>query len=60
MYQSFLGLVNCQPVLKEGVITSDQAFNSDIYGKGGWALHTLKWLIGDEQFWQATRHKKSS
>ena len=55
MYQSFLGLLNCDPVVMEGVITSDQAFNSDIYGKGGWTLHTLRWLLGDEQFWQATR-----
>jgi aminopeptidase N len=55
MYQSYLGLVNCHPVVMEGVITSDQAFNSDIYGKGGWTLHTLRWLLGDELFWQATR-----
>lgn len=55
MYQSYLGLVNCHPVVMEGVITSDQAFNSDIYGKGGWTLHTLRWLIGDDLFWQATR-----
>ncbi|GAC20379.1 M1 family metallopeptidase [Paraglaciecola arctica] len=55
MYESYLGLVNCHPVVMEGVITSDQAFNSDIYGKGGWTLHTLRWLIGDELFWQATR-----
>jgi aminopeptidase N len=55
MYQSYLGLVNCHPVVMEGVITSDQAFNSDIYGKGGWTLHTLRWLIGDELFWHATR-----
>jgi aminopeptidase N len=55
MYQSYLGLMNCYPVVMEGEITSDQAFNSDIYGKGGWTLHTLRWLIGDELFWQATR-----
>ncbi|MGK0304357.1 MAG: aminopeptidase N [Gammaproteobacteria bacterium] len=55
MYQSYLGLVNCHPVVMEGVITSDQAFNSDIYSKGGWTFHTLRWLIGDELFWQATR-----
>lgn len=55
MYQSYLGLVNCHPVVMEGLVTSDQAFNSDIYGKGGWTLHTLRWLIGDELFWQATR-----
>ena len=55
MYQSYLGLVNCHPVVMEGEITSVQAFNSDIYGKGGWTLHTLRWLIGNELFWQATR-----
>jgi aminopeptidase N len=55
MYQSYLGLMNCYPVVMEGEISSDQAFNSDIYGKGGWMLHTLRWLIGDELFWQATR-----
>jgi aminopeptidase N len=55
MYQSYLGLVNCHPIVMDGVITSEQAFNSDIYGKGGWTLHTLRWLIGDELFWQATR-----
>jgi aminopeptidase N len=55
MYKSYLGLVNCEPVVREGQITSDQAFNSDIYGKGGWTLHTLRWLLGDELFWQATR-----
>lgn len=55
MYQSYLGLVNCHPVVMEGIITSDQAFNSDIYGKGGWTLHTLRWLIGDKLFWEATR-----
>jgi aminopeptidase N len=55
MYKSYLGLVNCEPVVRDGQVTSDEAFNSDIYGKGGWALHTLRWLIGDELFWQATR-----
>jgi aminopeptidase N len=55
MYKSYLGLVNCEPVVREGQVTSEEAFNSDIYGKGGWTLHTLRWLIGDKLFWQATR-----
>ncbi|GAB3002966.1 M1 family aminopeptidase [Psychrosphaera aestuarii] len=55
MYESYLGLVNCHAIVLDGEITSNQAFNSDIYGKGGWTLHTLRWLIGDEKFWQATR-----
>jgi len=56
MYESYLGLVNCHAIVLDGEITSNQAFNSDIYGKGGWTLHTLRWLIGDEKFWQATRY----
>ena len=55
MYKSYLGLKNCQAIVLDGDITSDQAFNPDIYGKGSWTLHTLRWLIGDELFWQATR-----
>lgn len=55
MYKSYLGLKNCQPVVREGEVTSDEAFNSDIYGKGGWTLHTLRWLIGEQLFWRATR-----
>lgn len=55
MYKSYLGLLNCEPVVRTDVVTSDQAFNPDIYGKGGWVLHTLRNLIGEEAFWQATR-----
>ncbi|WP_306521445.1 M1 family metallopeptidase, partial [Rheinheimera sp.] len=55
MYKSYLGLQNCDPIVRSGVVTSDQAFNPDIYGKGGWTLHTLRNLIGEEAFWQATR-----
>jgi len=55
MYKAYLGLKNCYPVVRTGQVTSNEAFNSDIYGKGGWTLHTLRALIGDELFWQATR-----
>ena len=55
MYESYLGLVNCKAIVLEGDISSDEAFNSDIYGKGGWTLHTLKWLLGDELFWDTAR-----
>jgi aminopeptidase N len=55
MYESYLGLVNCKPIVLEGEVTSNEAFNSDIYGKGGWVLHTLRWLIGEDAFWQVTQ-----
>ncbi len=29
--------------------------NGDIYSKGGWVLHTLRYLIGDDAFFQALR-----
>jgi aminopeptidase N len=28
----------------------------DIYYKGAWVLHTLRWLIGDDAFFRALRH----
>ncbi len=55
LYKSYLGLKNCAPIVLDGTPTSNEAFNPDIYGKGGWTLHTLRWLIGDEAFWRATR-----
>lgn len=55
MYKSYLGLINCEPVVRVGKVTSDEAFNPDIYGKGGWTLHTLRYLVGEHVFWQATR-----
>jgi aminopeptidase N len=27
----------------------------DIYAKGGWILHTLRWLLGDERFFAALK-----
>jgi len=55
MYKSYLGLQNCEPIVRQGQVTSDEAFNPDIYGKGGWTLHTLRYLVGEEVFWAATR-----
>lgn len=55
MYEMYLGLENCDPVVREGDPTSDEAFTHDIYAKGAWTLHTLRWLIGEDPFWRATR-----
>ena len=55
MYARYLQLKNCEPVVRSGEPTANEAFSSDIYGKGAWTLHTLRWLIGDDAFWRATR-----
>lgn len=55
MYNNYLRLQNCTEIVLDGTPTSEQAFNGDIYFKGGWTLHTLRFLIGEEAFWKATR-----
>jgi aminopeptidase N len=55
MYARYLPLKNCAPVVLAGEPSAQDAFSSDIYGKGAWTLHTLRWLVGDEAFWRATR-----
>ena len=41
---------NLHPVVQGEDLTSSQAYSSEIYFKGAWVLHSLRWLIGDEDF----------
>src|SRR5205823_2016633 len=34
---------------------ADGGHNNDIYFKGSWVLHTLRWELGDEKFFQCLR-----
>ncbi len=34
-------------------LTSNGAYTGDIYFKGAWVLHTLRWVLGDEDFFGA-------
>lgn len=62
-YQAYLlnerqYLANRTPVAPRESRTSGQIYfdaGGDIYSKGAWVLHTLRWLIGDEEFFQAFR-----
>ncbi len=38
------------PIVRGQDLTSSQAYSGDIYFKGAWVLHSLKWLLGDEDF----------
>jgi aminopeptidase N len=52
------GIANRRPVAPREVQTAGEIYFSgggDIYNKGAWALHTLRWLIGDEAFFTALR-----
>ena len=55
MYSNYLRQQNCKEIVLDGNPTAEQAFNGDIYFKGAWTLHTLRWLVGDDVFWKATR-----
>ncbi len=53
--QTIKRFMNTQPVLKEGSISSSEAYTPDIYNKGAWFLHTLRYYIGDETFFKILR-----
>lgn len=33
----------------------DGSFDNDIYAKGSWVMHTLRWVMGDDAFFRALR-----
>ena len=41
-------ITNRQPVASRGSLSSKQIYGGDIYFKGGWVLHSLRYLIGDD------------
>ena len=44
---------NERPLVAGKDLTSADAYNGDIYHKGAWVLHTLRWVVGDEVFFDA-------
>jgi aminopeptidase N len=53
------GLLNRGPVAPREPLSSAEVYfgatGGDIYNKGAWVLHTLRWLVGDEDFFRALR-----
>ena len=41
---------NSHPVVQGKNLASAQAYSDEIYFKGAWVLHSLRWLLGDEDF----------
>ena len=55
-------IVNRVPMVRGRLLSQDDVYEAanggpgeDIYYKGSWTLHTLRWLIGDRAFYDATR-----
>ncbi|MEG8038485.1 M1 family metallopeptidase [Sphingomonas sp. LR60] len=55
-------IANRAPIVRDRVLTEEEVYEpskggagTDIYYKGSWTLHTLRWLIGDRAFFDAVR-----
>jgi len=46
---------NKNPVASRGEKTSGESYSNDIYYKGGWIVHTLRYYLGDEIFFKVLR-----
>ena len=46
---------NKQPVAPRGEKTSAESYSLDIYYKGAWIVHTLRYYLGDEIFFKVLR-----
>lgn len=50
MQRTALNTQNKLPIVQGDEIDSDQTYHGDIYGKGAFFMHTLRYVIGDEIF----------
>ena len=46
---------NKLPIVQGDVVDSRQAYHSDIYGKGAFFMHTLRYIMGDDIFFAALK-----
>ncbi len=64
MYKSYLGIKACNAIAPREEFSEDELYfddpegkgpGGDIYSKGTWVLHSLRYLIGEEAFWNSVR-----
>ena len=55
-------ITNRAPIVRDRVLTEEEVYEpskggagTDIYYKGSWTLHTLRWLIGNRAFFDSVR-----
>lgn len=45
-------IANRTPIVQGDDLTSAEAYTGDIYPKGAWVLHMLRWMLGDDDFFE--------
>jgi aminopeptidase N len=53
--KSIKRFANRQPVAPRGEKSSNEVYGNDIYYKGAWIVHTLRYYLGDETFFKVLR-----
>jgi aminopeptidase N len=51
------GIRNEQAVAPRQVMSGKEVYNGDIYAKGSWVLHTMRYLLGDDAFFEVLRRQ---
>lgn len=55
MAQSSFSFQHRYPIVRGDEVDSDSAYQGDIYGKGAFFMHTLRFVMGDEKFFPALK-----
>ncbi len=64
MYRAYLGIRACHPIAPRREMSERELFDDDedgegpggdIYSKGTWLAHSLRYVIGDAAFWRSIR-----
>lgn len=64
MYDIYMFIKACNPIAPREEFSADQLYfddpegqgpAGDIYSKGTWLLHSLRYVIGEDAFWRAVR-----
>lgn len=51
-YMKTFRMMNTKPILPDGSVSSNDAYHPDIYYKGAWFVHTLRYYLGDKVFFK--------
>jgi len=57
MHRSRRGIRNEQAVAPRRVMSESEVYGGDIYAKGAWILHTMRYLLGDDTFFEVLRRQ---
>jgi len=54
------GIKNEKPLIPKRNASTDEVYQGDIYGKGAYLLHSLRFIMGDEKFFRALKQFATS